>query len=69
VLFGFELSLASQKAECFKQPALDRARRGFLRGVVMEKFWRAAGVQLGKQWKIVIAAVVVITAVLALGAR
>ncbi len=35
----------------------------------MEKFWRAAGVQLGKQWKIVIAAVVVITAVLALGAR
>jgi hydrophobe/amphiphile efflux-3 (HAE3) family protein len=35
----------------------------------MEKFWRAVGVQLGKQWKIVIAVVVVITAVLALGAR
>jgi predicted RND superfamily exporter protein len=35
----------------------------------MEQFWRTVGVQLGKQWKIVLAAVIVITAVLALGAR
>lgn len=35
----------------------------------MEMFWRAVGVQLGRQWKIVIAGIVVITAVLALGAR
>ena len=35
----------------------------------MEQFWRSVGLQLGKQWKIVIAAVVVVTAVLALGAR
>ena len=34
---------------------------------LMESFWRGAGIQLGKHWKIVIAAVVVITAVLAIG--
>ena len=33
----------------------------------MESFWRRVGTELGRQWKIVIAAVVVITAVLALG--
>jgi hydrophobe/amphiphile efflux-3 (HAE3) family protein len=34
----------------------------------MEQFWRNAGVQLGKHWKIVIAVMVVITGVLAIGA-
>ena len=34
----------------------------------MESFWRSAGVQLGKQWKIVLAVVVAITVVLAIGA-
>jgi predicted RND superfamily exporter protein len=34
----------------------------------MEQFWRNAGLQLGKQWKAVIAVVIVITAVLAIGA-
>jgi hydrophobe/amphiphile efflux-3 (HAE3) family protein len=34
----------------------------------MEQFWRTAGLQLGKQWKAVIAVVVVITGVLAIGA-
>jgi len=35
----------------------------------MESFWRWLGVALGKYWKIVLAVVVVITAVLGLGAR
>ena len=34
----------------------------------MEQFWRNTGIQLGKHWKVVIAAVLVITAVLAIGA-
>lgn len=34
----------------------------------MEQFWRNAGQQLGKQWKIVLAAVIVLTGVLAIGA-
>jgi hydrophobe/amphiphile efflux-3 (HAE3) family protein len=34
----------------------------------MESFWRNAGVQLGKHWKIVIAVVVAITVVLGIGA-
>ena len=34
----------------------------------MERFWRNLGVQLGKQWKVVVAVMVVITAVLAIGA-
>jgi hydrophobe/amphiphile efflux-3 (HAE3) family protein len=33
----------------------------------MERFWRGVGLQLGKQWKVVLAVVVVITGVLALG--
>ncbi len=33
----------------------------------MENFWRNAGVQLGKQWKVVALAVIVITGVLAIG--
>ncbi len=33
----------------------------------MESFWRNAGIQLGKQWKIVAVVVVAITAVLAIG--
>ena len=35
----------------------------------MESFWRWLGVALGKHWKIVVAAVVVITVVLGVGAR
>jgi hydrophobe/amphiphile efflux-3 (HAE3) family protein len=34
----------------------------------MESFWRNAGIQLGKRWKLVIAVFVAITAVLAIGA-
>ncbi len=34
----------------------------------MEQFWRNTGVQLGKHWKIVVAVMVVLTGVLALGA-
>ena len=34
----------------------------------MESFWRSAGVQLGKQWKIVLAVVVAITVVFGIGA-
>ena len=34
----------------------------------MESFWRGAGVQLGKHWKIVLAAVAAITVVLGIGA-
>ena len=33
----------------------------------MEAFWRRAGVQLGKHWKIVIAVIVGITVVLGIG--
>ena len=33
----------------------------------MESFWRATGIQLGKYWKVVAAAVVAITAILAIG--
>ena len=33
----------------------------------MESFWRRAGVQLGKQWKVVAAAVVVVTVLLGVG--
>jgi len=36
---------------------------------MMERFWRATGIALGKHWKIVAAVVVVITAVLGFGAR
>jgi hydrophobe/amphiphile efflux-3 (HAE3) family protein len=36
---------------------------------MMEQFWRATGIALGKHWKIVAAVVVVITIVLGLGAR
>ncbi len=34
----------------------------------MEQFWRNAGVQLGKQWKAVLAVVIVVTGVLGIGA-
>ena len=34
----------------------------------MEQFWRNAGRQLGKQWKAVLAVVIVVTGVLAIGA-
>ena len=34
----------------------------------MEQFWRSAGLQLGKQWKVVLAVVVVLTGVLTIGA-
>jgi hydrophobe/amphiphile efflux-3 (HAE3) family protein len=34
----------------------------------MEQFWRTAGLQLGKQWKAVLAVVIVLTGVLAIGA-
>lgn len=34
----------------------------------MEQFWRSAGLQLGRQWKVVLAVVVVLTGVLTIGA-
>ena len=34
----------------------------------MERFWRATGVALGRRWKVVVAVVVVVTSVLAIGA-
>ena len=38
-------------------------------GGLVESFWRGTGIFLGKQWKLVLLAVVVITAVLLLGLR
>jgi len=38
-------------------------------GGLVESFWRSTGIFLGKQWKLVLLAVVVITAVLLLGLR
>jgi len=45
------------------------SQRSLSKGDIMERFWRATGVQLGKHWKWVAVVVVLITAVLSLGAR